>query len=121
MFPTLKAIAKVVSKADVSACGLKPDQAHVVIIPDPKPGMYGLFLANDILMVDYGSAMSFRTKYCNLGFHKRVKVGRWHAPCLKASAVPTAVNKSCKIIEPGIDNFDAPMLKSGQASTVLVS
>ncbi|OQC24192.1 MAG: hypothetical protein BWX68_02359 [Verrucomicrobia bacterium ADurb.Bin063] len=77
MFPTLKAIAKVVSKADVSACGLKPDQAHVVIIPDPKPGMYGLFLANDILMVDYGSAMSFRTKYCNLGFHKRVKVGRW--------------------------------------------
>jgi len=76
MFPTLKAIAKVVSKADVSACGLKPDQAHVVIIPDPKPGMYGLFLANDILMVDYGSAMSFRTKYCNLGFHKRVK-----SPC----------------------------------------
>ena len=77
MLPAIKAIAKVVSRADVSARGFKPGQAHVVIIPEPKSGMYGLFLASDFLMVDYGSAMSFRVKYCNLGFHKRVRVGRW--------------------------------------------
>jgi hypothetical protein len=71
MLGLLEAIAKAASRIDVANLG--PGKADVVTILDRKPGCYGLLLANDILMVDYQSAMSFRVNYCNLGMHKRVQ------------------------------------------------
>src|SRR4029077_8719437 len=77
MFTLLNTAAKVTSRVDVSASTLALDTADLVNIPRPKPGSYGIPFEDDILMVEYGSAMSFRVKYCNLGLHKKVDV--YHA------------------------------------------
>src|SRR5438270_2536320 len=74
MLGLLEAIAKAASRIDVANLG--PGKADIVTIIDRKPGSYGLLLADDVLMVDYRSAMSFRVKYCNFGLHKQVQVFR---------------------------------------------
>jgi permuted papain-like amidase YaeF/Yiix C92 family enzyme len=74
MLTLLERIEKATSRIDVTRLG--PGKADIVTILERKPGSYGLLCADDVLMVDYRSAMSFRVKYCNLGLHKQVKAFR---------------------------------------------
>ena len=76
MFSLVNAVAKATSRVDALPSALELDTAHIVIIPRPKPGSYGISFADDMLLVDYGSAMSFRVKYCNLGLHKEIVIRR---------------------------------------------
>ena len=72
MFKILSSLAKSTSRVDLTT--LRPASGHIVSIPNPKPGMYGIPFDENLLLVDYASAMSFRVNYCNLGLHKEVAV-----------------------------------------------
>lgn len=57
----------------VDGAKLSPNSGDIVNIYHPKPGMFGLLLSKNILLVDYRSVMSYRVEYGNLGFHKKVQ------------------------------------------------
>ena len=73
MLNIIDSLAKVAAPSDSSNFDYRED-ADSVCITKPKPGFMGLLFEDNILMVDYKRAMSFRVRYGNLGLHKNPKL-----------------------------------------------
>lgn len=46
----------------------------ILTMPNPKPGLMGISMGEDVLMVDFRTQMSFRIKSGNLGLRKKILV-----------------------------------------------